>query len=137
MVYVYVTPFDKSNYRPKIQFGQDITFMHFFSGNESCQCQTPTFSRVLHSIFLTNFLVKSKLSTTKKCKTFSRVFHPKKFLVNSLLNFWTKIEGFEQCEYLMRFPHWRQHSSIFFISRVEFFSSEVFGQCDKFLVKPH
>ena len=54
-------------------------------------------------IFLTIFLVKSKLSTAKKSKTttFSRVFHPKKidnFLGKSKLNFWTKNEDFEQCE---------------------------------------
>ena len=57
-------------------------------------------------IFLEFFLVKSKLSTAKKSKTttFSRVFHEfftrKKidnFLVKSKLNFWTKIEDFEQC----------------------------------------
>ena len=38
--------------------------------------RTPTFSP---NIFLTIFLVKSKLSTAKKSKTttFSRVFHPK------------------------------------------------------------
>ena len=52
---------------------------------------------------LTIFLVKSKLSTAKKCKTttFSRVFHPKKidnFLGKSKLNFWTKNDDFEQCE---------------------------------------
>ena len=42
--------------------------------------KTPTFSRVFHPIFLTIFLVKSKLSTAKKSKTttFSRVFHPPK-----------------------------------------------------------
>ena len=63
--------------------------------------KTPTFSRVFHpNIFLTIFLVKSKLSTAKKSKTrtFSRVFHPKKidnFLGKSKLNFWTKNEDFE------------------------------------------
>ncbi len=42
--------------------------------------KTLTFSRVFHPIFLTIFLVKSKLSTAKMSKntTFSRVFHPKK-----------------------------------------------------------
>ena len=42
--------------------------------------KTPTFSRVFHPIFLTIFLVKSKLSTAKKSKTttFSRVLHQKK-----------------------------------------------------------
>ena len=41
--------------------------------------KTPTFSRVFHQIFMTIFLVKSKLSTAKKSKTttFSRIFHPK------------------------------------------------------------
>ena len=64
--------------------------------------KTPTFSRVFHPIFLTIFLVKSKLSTAKKSKTttFSRVFHPPKidnFYGKSKLNFWTKNEDFEQC----------------------------------------
>ena len=41
--------------------------------------QNPIFSRVFHTKFFDNFLVKSKLSTAKKSKTttFSRVFHPK------------------------------------------------------------
>ena len=86
------TVFEKSNFCPKIQFWQDPT----------------TFSRVFHQIFLTIFLVKSKLSTAvqnfnifmsfspilfvtfflvkwklslaknSKTTTFSRVFHPKK-----------------------------------------------------------
>ena len=52
-------------------------------------------------IFLTNFLVKSKLSTAKKSKTttFSRVFPPKqndKFLGKLKLNFCTKNGDFEQ-----------------------------------------
>ena len=64
--------------------------------------KAPTFARDFHPIFLTIFLVKSKLSTAKKSKTtaFSRVFHPKidNFLGKSKLNFWTKNEDFEQCE---------------------------------------
>ena len=50
-------------------------------------------------IFLTIFLVKSKLSTAKKYKTttFLRVFHPKKNR-KFKLNFWTKNEDFEQCD---------------------------------------
>ena len=57
-------------------------------------------SRVFHPLFLTIFLVKSKLSTAKKSKTttFSRVFHPKKidnFLGKSKLNFCTKNEDFD------------------------------------------
>ena len=52
-----------------------------------------------------NFLVKSKLSTAKKSKTttFSRVFHPKKIdnlTKISKLNFWTKNEDFEQCDFV-------------------------------------
>ena len=51
--------------------------------------------------FLTNFLVKLKLSTAKKSKTttFSRVFPPKqndKFLGKLKLNFCTKNGDFEQ-----------------------------------------
>ena len=42
--------------------------------------KTPTFLRVFTQIFLTIYLVKSKLSTAKESQTttFSRVFHPKK-----------------------------------------------------------
>ena len=63
---------------------------------------TKQFHEFFTQIFLTIFLVKSKLSTAKKSKitTFSRVFHPKKidnFLKKSKLNFWTKNEDFEQC----------------------------------------
>ena len=63
--------------------------------------QTPNiFTSFSPKIFLTIFLVKTKLSTAKKSKTttFSRVFHPKKinnFLGKSKLNFWTKNEDFE------------------------------------------
>ena len=51
--------------------------------------------------------MKSKLSTAKESKTtiFSRVFHPKKidnFIGKSKLDFWTKNEDFEQCEYISK-----------------------------------
>ena len=51
-----------------------------FLSKNSILTKLLTFSRVFHPIFLTFFLVKSKLSTAKKykTKTFSRVFHPKK-----------------------------------------------------------
>ena len=60
------------------------------------------FHEFFTQIFLTIFLVKSKLSTAKKPKTatFSRVFHPQKidnFPGKSKLKFWTKNEDFEQC----------------------------------------
>ena len=47
--------------------------------------------------FLTIFLVKSKLSTAKKCQTaaFSRVFTQNNSTIESKLNFWTKNEDFE------------------------------------------
>ena len=66
--------------------------------------KTQTFSRVFHPIFLTIFLVKSKLSTAKKSKTttFSRVFHPKKnrqFSWEINLEFLDKKEDFEQCDF--------------------------------------
>ena len=54
--------------------------------------KTPTFSRDFHpNIFLTIFLVKSKLSTAKKSKTttFSQVFHPKKSTIFSGNQSWT------------------------------------------------
>ena len=65
--------------------------------------KTPTFSRVFHPIFLTIFLVKSKLSTAKKSKTttFSRVFHPKK---NRKFSREIKVD-FEQCEKIETFLH--------------------------------
>ena len=58
------TLFEKSNLCPKIQFWQNPNI----------------FTSFLPKIFLTIFLVKSKLSTAKKSQatTFSRVFHPKK-----------------------------------------------------------
>ena len=77
------TLFEKSNFCPKIQFWQN--------------------PNIFTQIFLTIFLVKSKLSTAKesKPKTFSKVFPPPKkiyhFLGKSKLNFWTKNEDFEQC----------------------------------------
>ena len=83
-----ITLFEKSNFCPKIQFWQKPNIFTSFSSN----------------IFLTIFLVKSKLSTAKKSKTttFSRVFHPKKidnYLGKSKLIFRTKNEAFEQCDY--------------------------------------
>ena len=81
LLFVCLTLFEKSNFCPKIQFCHE-----FFT-----------------QIFLTIFLVKSKLSTAKKSKTkiFSRVFHPPKidnFLGKSKLNFWTKNEDFVLCK---------------------------------------
>ena len=81
------TLFKKSDFCPKFQFWPNPNIFTSFSPK----------------IFLTIFLVKSKLSTAKKSKTttFSRVFHPKKisnFLRKSKLNFWTKNEYLEQCE---------------------------------------
>ena len=63
------TLFKKSNICPKIQFWQYPNIFTSFSTN----------------IFLTIFLVKSKLSTAKKSKTttFSRVFLPKKSTIFS------------------------------------------------------
>ena len=63
MMHCY-TLFEKSNFCPKIQFWQNPQhYYEFFT-----------------HFFLTIFLVKSKLSTSKeaKTKTLSRVFHPKK-----------------------------------------------------------
>ena len=65
------------------------------------------FHEFFTQFFLTNFLVKSKLSTAKKSKTttFSRFFHPKKidnFLGKSK---WTKNEDFEQCGKLVKKSH--------------------------------
>mgnify|MGYP006975991164 CR=1 FL=1 len=91
--------------------------------------KTLTFSRVFHPIFLTIFLVKSKLSTAKKFKTttFSRVFHPKKidnFLGKSKLNFWTKNEDFEQCAIsrlnaIIHAKHGVKIGPTFFVLKVE------------------
>ena len=60
-----------------------------FTGNQSCQqlksANPQHFHEFFTQIFLTIFLVKSKLSTAKKSKitTFSRVFHPKKSTIFS------------------------------------------------------
>ena len=84
------------------KFNFDKNFTIFFGKSKlstTKKCKSPTFSRVFHPKF---FLVKSKLSTAKKSKTapFSRVFTQNNstiFLVKSQLNFWTKNEDFEQC----------------------------------------
>ena len=75
------TLFKNSNFCPKIQFWQIPNFFMSFSPQ----------------IFLTIFLVKSKLSRAKKfkTKTFSRVFHTQKsdnFLGKSKVDFWTKMK---------------------------------------------
>ena len=85
------TPFEKSNFCPKIQFWQNPNIFTSFSSK----------------FFSTNFLVKSKLSTAQKSKTttFSRVFYPNKIdniLGKSKLNFWTKNEDFEHCAFKNR-----------------------------------
>ena len=76
------TLFEKSNFVQNFNLTKPQQFHEFFI-----------------QIFLTIFLVKSKLLTAKKSKTttISRVFHPKKidnFLGKSKLNFWTKNEDF-------------------------------------------
>ena len=74
------TLFEKSNFCPKIQFWQNLNIFTSFSPK----------------IFLTIFLVKSKLSTAKKSNPPSK----KKidiFFAKLKLNFWTKNEDFEQC----------------------------------------
>ena len=73
-----------------------------FLSKNSILTKPQHFHKFFTQIFLTIFLVKSKLSTAKnpKTPTFSRVFHSKKidnFLRKSKLNFWTKNEDFEQC----------------------------------------
>ena len=90
MVYAYVTPFDKSNYRPKIQFGQDITFMHFFSGNESCQSQTPTFSRVSSSTFVDIFSREIKIVKNLKVQNIFTSFSPEKIYREFIAEFLDK-----------------------------------------------
>ena len=75
--------------------------------------KTAIFSKSFSSkIFLTIFLVKSKLSTAKKPKTttFSRVFHPKnrQFSQEIKVEFLDKNEDFEQCvtqEWMLKGPH--------------------------------
>ena len=69
-----ITLFENSNFCPKIQFWQKTQHFHKF----------------FTQIFLTIFLVKSKLSTAKKSKTttFSRVFHPKKSTIFSENQSW-------------------------------------------------
>ena len=64
-----ITLFEKSNFCPQIPFWQNPNIFTSFSPK----------------IFLTIFLVKSKLSTAKKSKTttFSRVFHPKRSTIFS------------------------------------------------------
>ena len=82
--------------------------------------QTPNiFTSFSPHIFLTIFLVKSKLTRAKKSKTttFSRIFHPIKidnFLGKSKLNFWTKNEDFEQCaQFISKVNHaWKTGNDI-------------------------
>ena len=82
------------------------------------------FANFSPQIFLTIFLVKSKLSTAKKSKTttFSRVFHPQKIynFLRKLLNFWTKNEDFEQCVIHTGGPNkfWFLKAKIFLISQI-------------------
>ena len=89
------------------KFNFDKT-LQFFSGNPSCQqlksANTQHFHEFSPKFFLTIFLVKSNLSTAQNSKTaaFSRVFTQNNwtiFLGKSKLNFWTKNEDFEQCEW--------------------------------------
>ena len=73
-----------------------------FMSKNSILTKPRHFHEFFTQIFLTIFLVKSKLSTAKKSKTttFSRVFTQNNstiFLGKSKLNFWTKNEDFEQC----------------------------------------
>ena len=69
-------------------------FWQFFSLNQSCQqLKSPKpqhFHEFFNQIFLTIFLVKSKLSTANKSKTttFSRGFHPKKSTIFSENQSW-------------------------------------------------
>ena len=86
--------------------------------------KTPTFSRVFHpKIFLTIFLVKSKLSTAKKSKTttFSWVFHPNFF--------WQFFSWNQSCQQL-KSPK-SQHFHEFFTQKSTIFTgsqSWIFGQ---------
>ena len=66
-------------------------------------------SPIQKTVFLPNYS-KSQIFVQKfnfdKTTTFSRIFHPKKidnFLVKSKLNFWTKNEDFEQCDFMSNF----------------------------------
>ena len=82
------TLFEKSNFCPKIQFWPNPNIFTSFSPK----------------IFLTIFLVKSKLSSAKKSKTttFSQDFHPKQFNNFSReikVEFLDKNVDFEQCEH--------------------------------------
>ena len=56
-----------------------------FLSKNSILTKPQYFHEFFTQIFLTNFLVKSKLSTAKKpkCTTFSRIFHPKKSTIFS------------------------------------------------------
>ena len=88
-------------------FQQNYIFAHYSKSQIFVQKfnfdKTPNiFTSFSPKLFLTIFLVKSKLTTAKKSRTttFSRVFHPKIdiFQGKSKLNFWTKNEDFEQCD---------------------------------------
>ena len=119
-----ITLFEKSNFCPKIQFWKTSNiltsflrkfFRQFFSWNQSCQGPKSPKPQHCHKfftiIFLTFFLVKSKLSTAKKSKTttFSRVLHPKKSTIFSGNQSWIfvqKNEDFEQCDFpIFLFKH--------------------------------
>ena len=93
--------FGKSNFCPKIQFWQNPNiFTSFFT-----------------QIFLTIFLVKSKLSTAKKSKTttFSRVFHPNFF--------WQFFSWNQSCQQL-KIPK-PKHFHEFFTPKNQQFSREI------------
>ena len=86
---------------PKVgetHYSKSQIFVHKFNFDKTPTLFFMSFSPVSPLIFLTIFLVKSKLSTAKKSKT--TIFSPKKidnFLGKSKLNFCTKNEDFEQC----------------------------------------
>ena len=90
---------------------------------------------------LYNFLGKSKLSTTKKCKTttFSRVFHPKKIDIFSRNQSWIfgqklKISNSVALTHLLlTFKNWRQEwtkeTSFMILKQWLFFRTEWFNEC--------
>ena len=102
-IFMYAHYSKSQTFVQKFNFAKTI---QFFSGNQSCQQQKSEnlqhFQRFSPKIFLTIFLVKSKLLTAKKSKTaaFSRVFAQNNstiFLGKSKLIFWTKNEDLEHC----------------------------------------
>ena len=102
---------NKRNKLKKVYFTTNTIQKVKFLSKNSILTKPQHFHEFFTKMFLTIFLVKSKLSTAKKPKTttFSRVFSPKKinnFLGKSKLNFWTKNEDFEQCVFKNIFlPH--------------------------------